>query len=143
MIWKNLFTLDQVNDRGRGTMVEHLNIVFVDFDDDSITATMPVDQTTKQPFGVLHGGASAALAETVGSTAANLCIDLERNVAVGMEINANHIRPVREGTISATAKPVHVGRSSHVWEIRIVNDANKLVCISRLTMAVIDRNKEG
>jgi uncharacterized protein (TIGR00369 family) len=139
MIWNRSFTLEQVNERGRDSMVEHLSIVFTSFDDESITAMMPVDQTTKQPFGRLHGGASAALAETIGSTAANLCVDLDRFVAVGMEINANHIRPVREGNVTGTARPVHIGRSSQVWDIRIVDDDQRLVCVSRLTMAVIER----
>lgn len=141
MIWYQPFTLEQVNDRGSNSMVEHLNIVFTAFDDDSLTATMPVDNTTRQPFGVLHGGASAALAETVGSTAANLCIDLDRFIAVGMEINANHIRPIRDGIVAATARPLHIGRSSHVWEIKIVEPSGKLVCVSRLTMAVVDRKR--
>ena len=139
MIWHQPFTLEQVNDRGRNCMVEYLNIVFTSVTDNSITATMPVDQTTKQPFGRLHGGASVALAETVGSTAANLCIDWEHYVCVGMDINANHIRPVSDGLVTATARPLHVGRSSHVWEIRILDDRDKLVCISRLTMAVVPK----
>ena len=119
-------------------MVSYLNIEFTEVTEDSITARMPVDETTKQPFGRLHGGASAALAETVGSTAANLCVDLDRQVCVGMEINANHLRPVREGFVHATARPIHLGRKSHVWEIRIVDDEGRLVCVSRLTMAVVD-----
>jgi 1,4-dihydroxy-2-naphthoyl-CoA hydrolase len=139
MIWNQSFTLDQINERGQDSMVEHLSIVFTAVDDDSLSASMPVDKTTKQPFGRLHGGASLALAETVGSTAANLCVDLEHFVCVGMEINANHLRAVREGQVVGTAKPVHVGRTSHVWEIRIVDDSDKLVCISRLTMAVVER----
>jgi 1,4-dihydroxy-2-naphthoyl-CoA hydrolase len=139
MIWHQPFTLDQVNDRAQGNMGEHLNIVFTAVDDESLTATMPVDHTTKQPFGLLHGGASVALAETVGSTAANLCVDPEQSLCVGMEINANHVRAVRQGHVAATARPIHLGRRSHVWEIKIVDDAGRLVCISRLTMAVVDR----
>jgi len=139
MIWKKPFTLDEINERGMNSMVEHLNIVFTASDDGSLSATMPVDRTTLQPFGRLHGGASVALAETVGSTAANLCVDLEYDVCVGMEINANHIRPVRDGHVIGTARPLHVGRTSHVWEVRIVDDRGRLVCISRLTMAVIKR----
>lgn len=137
MIWYQSFTLEQINERGRNSMVEHLRIVFTAMDDHSLTATMPVDDTTKQPFGRLHGGASMALAETIGSTAANLCVDLEHFVCVGMEINANHIRPVREGIVKGTARPLHLGRTSQVWEIRIVDEREKLVCISRLTMAVV------
>ncbi|MFV1981056.1 MAG: hotdog fold thioesterase [Rhodothermia bacterium] len=120
-------------------MVEHLNIVFTAVDDNSLSATMPVDRTTLQPFGRLHGGASVALAETVGSMAANLCVDVDHDVCVGMEINANHIRPVRDGNVIGTARPLHVGRTSHVWEVRIVDDRGRLVCVSRLTMAVVRR----
>lgn len=138
MIWNKRFELDQINERGVNSMVEHLNIVFTQMDDDSLSATMPVDRTTMQPFGRLHGGASVALAETVGSTAANLCVDLNHFVCVGMEINANHIRPVRDGQVIGTAKPLHIGRKSHVWEIQIVDDRGKLVCVSRLTMAVVE-----
>lgn len=120
-------------------MGEHLNIVFTAFDDNSLTATMPVDHTTKQPFGLLHGGASVALAETVGSTAANLCVDPDQSLCVGMEINANHVRAVRQGLVQATARPRHLGRRSQVWEIEITDTSDRLVCISRLTMAVVDR----
>ena len=139
MIWNKPFTLDQINQRGRDSMVEHLNIVFTAMDDSSLAASMPVDNTTKQPFGRLHGGASVALAETVGSAAANLCVDLDHFVCVGMEINANHVRPVQDGQVVGVARPVHIGRSSHVWEIRIVDENSNLVCISRLTMAVVER----
>ena len=139
MIWNKPVDLDQVNERGANSMVEHLNIVFTAVDDASLSATMPVDRTTLQPFGRLHGGASVALAETVGSTAANLCVDLDLNVCVGMEINSNHIRPVSNGLVTGTAKPIHLGRTSQVWEIRIVDDREKLVCISRLTLAIVKR----
>ena len=97
---------------------------------------MPVDARTRQPYGILHGGASCLLAETVGSHASALCIDLEREYCVGLEINANHIRPVREGYVFATARPIHVGRSTHIWDIRIRDDAGELVCIARLTMMI-------
>ncbi len=120
-------------------MVEHLKIVFTESGHDYVKATMPVDATTMQPFGRLHGGASMALAETVGSTAANLCIDLDRFLCVGMEINANHIRAARGGSVTGVARPLHIGRTSHVWSITIYDDDEKLVCVSRLTMAVIHR----
>ncbi len=139
MIWNKPFTLDEINERGLNSMVEHLNIVFTAVDDNSLSATMPVDRTTLQPFGRLHGGASVALAETVGSMAANLCVDVDHDVCVGMEINANHIRPVRDGSVIGTARPLHVGRTSHVWEVRIVDGRGRLVCVSRLTMAVVRR----
>ena len=138
-IWHGQFTLNEINDRGLNSMVSHLSIEFTELTEDAITARMPVDDTTKQPFGRLHGGASAALAETIGSTAANLCVDREKYVCFGMEINANHIRPVKDGFVHGTARPIHLGRTSHVWEIRIVDDRGKLVCVSRLTMAVVPR----
>ena len=97
---------------------------------------MPVDERTRQPYGILHGGASCLLAETVGSHASSLCIDMEKQYCVGLEINANHIRSVSEGFVYGTAKPMHLGRSTHVWEIMIRNEEGKTVCISRLTMMV-------
>ena len=140
-IWHKKYTLAEVNRRGKGTMVEHVGIVFTEMTPDSLTATMPVDHRTKQPVGLLHGGASVVLAETIGSTAANLCVDSKKFLCVGMEINANHIRSVAEGMVTGTAKPVHLGRATQVWEIRIMNQDKKLVCISRLTMAVLGVEK--
>lgn len=122
---------------GEGTMPGHLGIEFVDCGDDWIRGRMPVDQRTQQPFKRLHGGASVALAETIGSVAAGYCIDSETHVAVGMEINANHIRPAYQGWVFATARPESIGRTTQVWSIRITDEADKLVCISRLTVAVI------
>ncbi len=122
---------------GENAMPGHLGIEFVDCDDSSITARMPVDARTHQPFGRLHGGASVALAETVGSVAASFCIDRSTSVAVGMEINANHIRPAYSGWVYGTATPESLGRTTQVWSIRIRDEAGKLVCISRLTVAVI------
>ncbi len=118
-------------------MAGHIGIEFVDVGDDSLTARMPVDARTHQPFGRLHGGASVALAETVGSVAAANVVDATRFVAVGMEINANHIRPAYSGWVRATARPENLGRTTHVWSIRVEDEAGKLVCISRLTVAVI------
>jgi 1,4-dihydroxy-2-naphthoyl-CoA hydrolase len=100
---------------------------------------MPVDQRTHQPYGLLHGGASVALAETLGSVAAHCSIDSARQYCVGLEINANHLKGVRSGFVSGTAKPLHVGKSTQVWEIRIVNEKNELVCISRITMAILSK----
>ena len=122
---------------GENAMPGLLGIEFVDCGDDWITARMPVDARTHQPFGRLHGGASVALAETVGSVAASYCVDRGTSVAVGMEINANHIRPAYDGFVYATARPEALGRTTQVWSIRIENEAGKLVCISRLTVAVI------
>jgi len=120
-------------------MVSHLGIEFTEIGDDSITAKMPVDHRTHQPLGLLHGGASVALAETLGSVAASCCLDLNTQYCVGLDINANHTKSVKTGYVFGTTKPLHVGKKTHVWEIRIVNDANELVCISRITMAIIDK----
>ena len=121
------------------TMVEHLGIEFTEVTDSAITATMPVDHRTVQPYGILHGGASVALAETLGSVAAHASIDFTKYQSVGLEINANHIRSVRSGKVTGTATPIHIGRSTHVWSIEIKNDEGKLVCTSRITMAIIEK----
>ena len=122
---------------GSNALPAHIGIEFVDCGDDWISARMPVDERTQQPFQRLHGGASVALAETIGSMAASMCIDREKFVAVGMEINANHLRPAYSGWVTATARPEAIGRTTHVWSIRITDEAGKLVCISRFTVAVI------
>ena len=119
-----------------GSAIEHLGIVFTEVGDDFVRATMPVDARTVQPYGLLHGGASVLLAETLGSSAGNLCVP-EGKVCVGIEINANHVRAARDGIVIGTARPVHVGGRTQVWEIRIEDEAGELVCISRLTLAVI------
>lgn len=120
-------------------MVSHLGIEITDVGEDWISARMPVTNRTKQPFGLLHGGASVALAESVGSLAANLCVDMGRYHCVGLEINANHLRAVTEGYVHATARPLHVGKTTQVWDVRIHDDGGRLVCVSRLTMAVVER----
>jgi len=130
--------LEHVRSRG---LHAHLGMEVVDCGDDWLRMRMPVDERTHQPFGRLHGGASVALAETVASIAANLCIDGEKWVAVGQEINANHIRPAFSGWVYATARPEALGRSTHVWSIRIEDEADKLVCISRFTVAIIPRER--
>ncbi|WP_183948264.1 hotdog fold thioesterase [Rehaibacterium terrae] len=122
-----------------GTLLEALGIEIVELGRDFIRGTLPVDQRTRQPFGLLHGGASVALAETLGSIAAGLCIDPAREMAVGLEINANHVRAVTDGTVTGTARPLHLGRSTQVWDIRIEDAAGRLVCVSRLTIAVVPR----
>jgi 1,4-dihydroxy-2-naphthoyl-CoA hydrolase len=119
------------------SLAEHLGIVITEIGDDFVCASMPVDLRTVQPHGRLHGGASVALAETVGSLAANLTLDPLHQIAVGLEINANHVRPVKQGLVHATAKPEALGRTTQIWSIRIVDDQDRLVCISRLTMAII------
>lgn len=126
-----------------GQMGHHLGIEIEAIDDASMTARMPVDHRTIQRIGILHGGASLALAETLGSIAASYCIDRERYFIVGQEINANHIRPVREGWVHATATPLHLGRASQVWNIRITNDEGKLTCISRFTVAVLEKERQA
>ncbi|QYR53146.1 hotdog fold thioesterase [Lysobacter soyae] len=131
-------TLEQLNDLSRNTLMGPLGILFTEIGPDYLRGTMPVDARTHQPYGLLHGGASAALAETLGSTAAGLCVEEGQGV-VGIEINANHLAGVREGVVTGTARPLHVGRTTQVWEIRIEDEAGKLVCISRLTLAVIRR----
>lgn len=136
-IWKQSTDLARINAWNRGTMMETLDIRFTEVGDDWLRGTMPVDHRTQQPFGLLHGGASVVLAETLGSSAALLTLDVEKEVAVGLDINANHIRGVRGGIVTGTARAVHLGRTTQVWEIRIEEASGKLVCLSRLTMAVI------
>lgn len=124
---------------GKGTMVETLGIVFTGIEKDKLVATMPVDHRTVQPYGILHGGASVSLAETLGSVAAHCSIDSTKQLSVGLEINANHIKSARSGLVTGTATPIHIGRSTHVWAVNIVNEDGKLVCTSRITMAIIDK----
>lgn len=138
-IWKTERTLQHLQDWNRNTAAERLGIEFTEIGDDWLSARMPVDARTVQPFGILHGGASVLLAETVGSCAANLCVDAEQSYCVGLDINANHVRGAKSGWVTATARPFHLGRTTQVWEIRIVDDAGQLICISRLTMAVVER----
>jgi len=132
-------TLQTIQRLSPGTLVEHLGIEFVELGQDFIRAKMPVDGRTRQPMGLLHGGASVALAETLGSVAANCCIDNKIQACVGLEINANHIKSVRDGFVVGTARPIHIGKRTHVWEIKIENESGDLVCISRITMAIIDK----
>ena len=138
-IWSQAVDLDRVNASRRNTLVEHLDIRVTEVGDDWIRGTMPVDHRTHQPFGLLHGGASVVLAETLGSLAANLTLDNTREMAVGLDINANHVRAVTDGLVTGTARVLHRGRTTQVWEIRIEDDGGRLVCISRLTMAVVPR----
>lgn len=131
-------TLDQLNAMSENTAIAALGIVFTEIGPDFLRATMPVDSRTHQPYGLLHGGASALLAETLGSSAGGLSAP-EGHGVVGIEINANHLRGVRAGIVTGTARPLHVGRSTQVWEIRVEDAAGKLVCISRLTLAVVPK----
>lgn len=136
-IWTVKPNLDDIIARSEGTAVDHMGIEFLEVGDDFIKARMPVDRRTVQPFGILHGGASVLLAETLGSVAANYCIRAGDKAGVGLDINANHIRSVRSGWVYGTTRAIHVGGSTQVWEIRIETEDGKLVCLSRLTMAII------
>ena len=136
-IWRNPKTIEELNRVSVGTLNQSLGILFTEIGDDFVRGTMPVDERTRQPYGLLHGGASVALAETLGSMGAAMCVDAAQYQVVGQEINANHVRAARSGLVTGTARPVHIGGRTHVWTIDIVNDAQKLVCTSRITMAVI------
>lgn len=140
-IWKTDLNLAQLAQGHTGTAVAHLGIEFTEFGEDWLAARMPVDHRTMQPMGILHGGASVLLAETLGSVASNLCVDRNTHYCVGLDINANHIRPAKAGYVMGKVRPVHLGRSTHVWEIRIVDAEDRLTCISRLTMSVLARDR--
>src|SRR5258708_39036856 len=134
-IWRSLLSLEELNSGSAGTMVEHLGIKFTEISDDFIRGTMPVDGRTRQPYGVLHGGASVALAETLGSTGATMCVDAAQYQCVGQEVNANHVRPAHTGLVTGTAGPVHLLGRTHGSIIDIGKEAGKLVCTARLPMA--------
>lgn len=137
-IWFKNYSLDQASFLLKNNMLEHLGIEFTELGDDFVKGKMPVDHRTVQPMNILHGGASVALAESLGSIGSYLTVDPSKYHCVGMEINANHLRPVSSGYVYATAKPIHLGKKSQVWSIEIVNEEGKLVCISRITMAVVE-----
>lgn len=136
MIWKKKVTLHDIAVRSRNSLMDQLGIEFIAIQDGEMSAKMPVDARTHQPMGIMHGGASAALAESVASVAANCCVE-EGKYCVGLELNINHIRAVRSGFVIATAKPLHLGKSTQVWEIKIVNEAEQLISAARLTVAVL------
>lgn len=135
-------SLEKIKPLGAGTMSEHVGIEWVELGDDFIKAKLPVSQNTMQPYGLLHGGASCVLAETVGSLASAMVIDHSRFICVGLEINANHIRGAREGYVTGVATPLHLGSSTHVWDIKIYDDNKKLICASRLTVAILPRKNQ-
>nr|MBI1232387.1 hotdog fold thioesterase [Cytophagales bacterium] len=139
MIFTGNLSLDFLNEWSENTMVSHLGIRFTEIGEDYLAATMPVTDKTKQPLGLLHGGANVALAETLGGVAATLTVDREKQYCVGLEINANHLKPVREGSVKGIATPIHLGRSTQVWEIRIYTASEQLSCISRITMAIMTK----
>ena len=137
-IWFDGFPLDYANERAKDSLIAHLGIEVLEAGDDYLKARMPVDQRTRQPAGVLHGGASVALAETLASWAAAFAVDRSKHHCVGIEINANHLRPASSGFVIGIARPIQLGKSLHVWEVRISDEKDKLVCISRVTMAVLN-----
>jgi uncharacterized protein (TIGR00369 family) len=141
MVFHTPVSIDQLNELSRNTLIEHLGIVFTEAGEDWVRATMPVDARTRQPYGLLHGGASVVLAETLGSSAGNLCVDPDTQMCVGLEINANHLRAATDGHVTGTARAVHVGRSTQVWDITIEDEAGRRVCVSRLTLAVVTRSR--
>lgn len=137
MIWKTKPTAEAINHLGDSkTINQHLGIEITEIGDDYISARMPVDDRTRQPYGILHGGASCVLAESLGSIGGAFCVNMPEQIVVGLEINANHLRPAHSGFVTGTARPIHLGKTTQVWEIRIVNERSDLVCISRLTLAV-------
>lgn len=140
MIWHRAYTAEEAKQIVTGTMIEHIGIEIIEVGEDFLKGTMPVDHRTVQPMKILHGGASVTLAETLGSLAATMVIDNEKKLCVGLDINANHIRAVKAGFVTGLAKPVHLGSSTQVWSIEIKDDEGRLVCISRLTMAILDKN---
>ncbi len=139
-IWKKQISLEILNSSSKNTLMEHLDIVYSAITDTTISATMPVCSKTHQPLGMLHGGASVVLAESLGSIAANFCVD-ENSYCVGLDINANHVRAMRKGTVTGTASPIHIGVSTQVWQINMVDEQQRLVCTSRLTIAVKQKRK--
>lgn len=138
-IWSVPISVEDVNERARESLSDHLGIEFTEAGDDFLAAKMPIDRRTIQPMGIMHGGASCVLAETVGSAAANYCIDPTYKVCVGLDININHIRSVRSGFVTGIAKPLHLGKTTQVWEIKIYNELKQLVSAARLTMAVTEK----
>jgi len=139
-IWfKKDLSLTNFTNFGKTTMSEYIGISFSELGNDYLKATMPVDHRTNQPYGLLHGGASCVLAETLGSVASAMVIDQDKFICVGLEINANHIRSARSGIVTGITKPIHIGASTHVWDIKIYDEREKLVCVSRLTVAILKK----
>lgn len=138
-IWFKKVTVEEINRFSSNTMLEHLGIEITELGEDYIKARMPVDHRTRQSLGLLHGGASVTLAESLGSTAAHLIIDPAQKTCMGLEINANHIRAIRDGYVEGIARPLHIGRKTQVWEIKIYDPQERIVCVSRITMAVLDK----
>ena len=141
-IWYNKeLTIEDISSLGRDTMGDHIGIEWTELGSNFLKARMPVDHRTKQPYGLLHGGASCVLAETIGSLASAMVVDHSKFVCVGLEINANHVRSARQGFVTGVASPLHLGTNTHVWDIKIYDELEKLVCVSRLTVAIIPRKE--
>lgn len=139
MIWFREYHVAEINGRPKNHIGALLGIEFMEIGEDFVTARMPVDENTHQPYGILHGGASVVLAETLGSVASSMVIDWEKYIGVGLEVNANHLRPVKSGYVTGICKSIHIGGKTHVWDIKIYNDKGKMNCISRLTVAIVPR----
>jgi 1,4-dihydroxy-2-naphthoyl-CoA hydrolase len=139
MIWFRAYTLEELRPHNEVNMISHLGLELVEIGPDYLVGRLPVDHRTKQTFGLFHGGASVVLAETLGSIGANMLVNPETHYAVGLEVNANHVRPVKEGWVTGTARPLHIGRFTQVWEILLRDDAGNLSAVSRHTVAVVER----
>lgn len=139
MIWSRDYTVEELNGRPKRHIGELIGIEFTEITEDSISARMPVNEKTHQPYGILHGGASVVLAESLGSVASNMIVDSNKYIGVGLEVNANHLRPVKSGFVTGICKPIHIGGKTHVWDIRLYDDRGKMNCISRLTVAIIPK----
>jgi len=139
MIWSRDYTVEELNGRPKGHIGDLIGIEFTEITDDSISARMPVNEKTHQPYGILHGGASVVLAESLGSVASNMIIDSNKYIGVGLEVNANHLRPVKSGFVTGICKSIHIGGKTHVWDIRLYDDRGKMNCVSRLTVAIIPK----
>ena len=141
MIWFRTYTLEEVNNIFDKYMTKLLGVKAIEIHDDSIVATMPITDNVRQPFGILHGGASVVLAESIGSVASNLIIDTDKYAGVGLDINANHVRSASDGLLRAVCAPLHIGKTTHVWDIKMYDDKGNLICISRLTVAIIEKSR--
>jgi 1,4-dihydroxy-2-naphthoyl-CoA hydrolase len=139
MIWSRDYTVEELNGRPKGHIGDLIGIEFTEITNDSISARMPVNEKTHQPYGILHGGASVVLAESLGSVASNMIIDSNKYIGVGLEVNANHLRPVKSGFVTGICKSIHIGGKTHVWDIRLYDDRGKMNCVSRLTVAIIPK----
>ena len=139
MIWSRDYTVEELNGRPKGHIGDLIGIEFTEITNDSISARMPVNEKTHQPYGILHGGASVVLAESLGSVASNMISDSNKYIGVGLEVNANHLRPVKSGFVTGICKPIHIGGKTHVWDIRLYDDRGKMNCVSRLTVAIIPK----